>query len=64
MQNNTNHMDVSENRGSLLTLQIIPFLMRGFPLFSPSILGFSLYFWKHPHGVFLFVVGVWVGWGC
>ena len=39
-------MDVSANR--VFSPQIIHF-KRVFPLFSPSILGFSPYFWKHPY---------------
>ena len=39
-------MDVSENSG--FSPQIIHF-NRGFPLFSPSILGAHPYFWKHPN---------------
>ena len=44
-------MDVSENSG--FSIQIIHF-HRGFPLFSPSILGFSPSFWKHPYPPFFF----------
>ena len=42
-------MDVSKNRGFYPPNH--PFLIgfSGFPLFLPSILGFSPYFWKHPH---------------
>ena len=45
------NMDVSENSG--FSPQIIHF-HRGFPLFSPSILGFSPSFWKHPYQLFFF----------
>ena len=35
--------------------QIIPFVHRGLPLFSPSILGEKPYFWKHPHEWLIFM---------
>ena len=45
----TRYMGVSKNRG--FYPQIIHF-NRGFPLFSPSILGVSPCFWKHPSNLY------------
>ena len=45
LRNHWVHMGVSKNRG--FSPQIMNF-KRGFPLFSPSILGYH-YFWKHPY---------------